>query len=49
MSQSGEYYCKASNDAGSIKSQPATLTVIGTHNTSSQTVRKIFLKKHYFS
>nr|XP_015198795.1 PREDICTED: cartilage intermediate layer protein 1 [Lepisosteus oculatus] len=27
--QAGEYYCKASNEAGSIKSQPATLTVQG--------------------
>ncbi|MGH0158190.1 UNVERIFIED_CONTAM: hypothetical protein FKN15_049750 [Acipenser sinensis] len=38
MSQSGEYYCKASNDAGSIKSQPATLTVIAYNEPSCNPV-----------
>lgn len=28
--QSGEYYCKTSSLAGSIKSTPSVLTVIGT-------------------
>ncbi|XP_023673125.2 cartilage intermediate layer protein 1 [Paramormyrops kingsleyae] len=30
MDQAGEYYCRASNEGGSIKSKAATLTVIGT-------------------
>ncbi|XP_017539156.1 cartilage intermediate layer protein 1 [Pygocentrus nattereri] len=29
MDQAGEYYCRASNENGAIKSKPATLTVIG--------------------
>lgn len=29
MDQAGEYYCRASNEGGSIKSKAATLTVIG--------------------
>lgn len=29
MEQAGEYYCRASNQAGAIKSKPATLTVLG--------------------
>lgn len=30
--QSGQYYCKTSSPAGSIKSSPAFLTVIGTYS-----------------
>nr|XP_006129247.1 cartilage intermediate layer protein 1 isoform X1 [Pelodiscus sinensis] len=30
MDQAGEYFCKASSDAGSVKSQAATLSVIAT-------------------
>ncbi|MBN3306613.1 CILP1 protein, partial [Amia calva] len=33
-SQAGEYHCKASNEAGTIKSQSATLTVIGPEEPS---------------
>lgn len=29
MDQAGEYYCRASNENGAIKSKPATLSVIG--------------------
>lgn len=29
MDQAGEYYCRASSENGSIKSKPATLSVIG--------------------
>lgn len=30
--QSGQYYCKASSDTGSIKSSPAFLTVFGRYS-----------------
>lgn len=30
--QSGEYYCKTSSPAGTIKSSPSFLTVIGMHS-----------------
>lgn len=36
--QSGEYYCKTSSQAGSIKSRPSVLTVIG---MSSQIIEYI--------
>lgn len=29
MAQAGEYYCRATNENGAIKSKPATLSVIG--------------------
>jgi len=38
LEQSGEYYCKTSSPAGSIKSSPARLTVIGMY-------RKVSLRK----
>ncbi|KAG7468012.1 hypothetical protein MATL_G00138280 [Megalops atlanticus] len=34
MDHAGEYYCRASNEAGAIKSKPATLTVIGNDKPS---------------
>lgn len=33
--QSGHYYCKTSSSAGSIKSSPALLTVLGMYYTQS--------------
>uniref|UniRef100_A0A7M4DV40 Cartilage intermediate layer protein n=1 Tax=Crocodylus porosus TaxID=8502 RepID=A0A7M4DV40_CROPO len=32
--QAGEYFCKASNDAGAVKSQPAKLSVIAKHEAA---------------
>lgn len=32
LEQAGQYYCKTSSPAGSIKSSPASLTVIGMYN-----------------
>ncbi|XP_005990183.1 cartilage intermediate layer protein 1 [Latimeria chalumnae] len=37
MDQAGEYYCKASNNAGSIKSKAAKLTVIAQNQPSCNT------------
>lgn len=40
LEQSGHYYCKANSPAGSIKSSPALLTVIGMCNLWHFLLRK---------
>lgn len=43
LEQSGQYYCKTSSSAGSIKSAPSFLTVIGVYTSSISTLVE-FLK-----
>lgn len=49
LEQSGQYYCKTSSSAGSIKSAPSFLTVIGVY-TYSLSMLVEFLKGtiHFF-
>lgn len=44
--QSGQYYCKTSSSAGSIKSSPATLTVIGMFRLGSH-IKKAIVSQHH--
>ncbi|XP_028679265.2 cartilage intermediate layer protein 1 [Erpetoichthys calabaricus] len=42
-SQAGHYYCKATNEDGSIKSQPAKLTIFGSNEPSCNPVPESYL------